>query len=625
VRDVIRRCIFGVDLNPLAVDLCKLALWLEGHAAGLPLSFLDHHIRHGNSLVGATRALVEQGIPDDAYKPVTGDDKPTASSIRKRNKQERELYLRQGLVQHDLFGAAAAPGDDLAAALRALDEAADDSVAAVRARAARYAALRREASPERAKFDLWTAAFFQPLTPANARYVPTMKDLIDFKPAGEKALMAAPLAQDVGFFHWGLEFPQVFYHKGTEDTKAGPLGSDLSALRAFVVSSGFDVVLGNPPWERIKLQEQEHFVDVPAIAGAANKAAREKKINEWRGGDDRQRTRIAAFDAAKYRAEAESRFVRASERFPLTAVGDVNTYALFSEHSRNLLAPTGRAGIIVPTGIATDDTTKRFFGDLVSRKSLARIVGFENEALIFPSVHHAFKFCAIVMSGSAHLIQKMRFVFFCRHFEHVESPERTFILSADDIVLINPNSLNCPIFRTSSDAELTKKIYRKVPVLNDARNGVNPWDTDFLRMLDMANDSHLFQSQPAEGLLPLYEAKMIWHFDHRFATYEDATEAQVNLGSLPQPGEEWKQHVEHTVLPRYWVPTNAVEERLAGRWECEWLLGFRDVTNSTNERTAIFAALPRNGVNHKTPLILPSSNISPILVACLHYRTENMS
>lgn len=85
VRDVIRRCIFGVDLNPLAVDLCKLSLWLEGHAAGLPLSFLDHHIRHGNSLVGATRELVEQGIPDDAYKPVTGDDKPTASSIRKRN------------------------------------------------------------------------------------------------------------------------------------------------------------------------------------------------------------------------------------------------------------------------------------------------------------------------------------------------------------------------------------------------------------------------------------------------------------------------------------------------------------------------------------------------------------
>jgi hypothetical protein len=384
VRDVIRRCIFGVDLNPLAVDLCKLALWIEGHAAGLPLSFLDHHIRQGNSLVGATRALVEQGIPDDAYKPVTGDDKPTASSIKKRNRQERELYLKQGgLVQGTLFAAApAAP--DLAAELRALDQASDDSVPAVRARAARYAALRGQAAAERAKFDLWTAAFFQPITPANAKAIPTSGDLFKLDPAGEKALLAAPLADAVGFFHWELEFPQVF------------AASQPSALSP-QPSVGFDVVLGNPPWERIKLQEQEHFVDVAAIAQAANKAAREKMIAAWRAGDAQQQARIALFDAAKYRAEAESRFVRASERFPLTAVGDVNTYALFAEHSRSLIAPTGRAGMIVPTGIATDNTTKDFFGDLNQRKQLLSLYDFQNTYL-FPGVGHGvMHFCLITM------------------------------------------------------------------------------------------------------------------------------------------------------------------------------------------------------------------------------------
>ncbi len=256
------------------------------------------------------------------------------------------------------------------------------------------------------------------------------------------------MADEVGFFHWELEFPQVFDEDG---------------------SDGFDVVLGNPPWERIKLQEQEHFVDVPEIAGAANKAAREKAIAAWRNGDAAQRARIAQFDAAKYRAEAESRFVRASERFPLTAVGDVNTYALFAEQVRTLLSPTGRAGIIVPTGIATDDSTKAFFGDLVRQESLARIVGFENEALIFPSVHHAFKFCTITMAGAGRQVHAARYVFLCRHFEHVEQKDRNFVLTRDEIAQINPNTGTAPVFRTRTDAELTKKIHQATSVLINER------------------------------------------------------------------------------------------------------------------------------------------------------------
>ncbi|NTU82967.1 MAG: N-6 DNA methylase, partial [Chloroflexales bacterium] len=609
VRDVIRRCIFGVDLNPLAVDLCKLALWLEGHAAGLPLSFLDHHIRHGNSLVGATRALVEQGIPDDAYKAVTGDDKATASSVRTRNKQERELHQKQGMVQHDLFAAEASAGDDLAAALRALDAAADDSVAAVRARAARYAALRRQAQPERAKFDLWTAAFFQPLTPSNARYAPTSKDLIDFNPTGEKALMAAPLAESVGFFHWELEFPQVFHHKDTEVTKAGQLGSDLGALRAFVVSSGFDVVLGNPPWERIKLQEQEHFVDVPEIAGAANKAARDKAIAAWRQGDERQRARIALFDAAKYRAEAESRFVRASERFPLTAVGDVNTYALFAEHCRILLSPTGRAGIIVPTGIVTDDTTKDFFGDLVEKQSLVQVLGFENEAFIFPAVHHSFRFCGMILNGASHRNINADFVFFCRHFEHLTHVERHFNLTRGDIALISPNTRTCPIFRTAADAELTKKLYRQVPVLQDERNGVNPWGVRFLAMLHMANDSHLFRDASGEGLVPLYEAKLLHQFTHRWATYDNDEVRLATVEELINP--------QLALSPRYWVKADEVDIRFQEKkWCRRWVLGWRDICRSHDERTAIACVFPRSASGDTFLLMLPAKD-EATLASCL--------
>ncbi|HMO60355.1 MAG TPA: N-6 DNA methylase, partial [Roseiflexaceae bacterium] len=489
VRDVIQHCIYGVDLNPLAVDLCKLALWIEGHNAGMPLSFLDHHIKQGNSLIGATRALVAQGIPDDAYKPVTGDDRKVASEIRKRNKAERDRY-KQGAEQHSLFDAPANDGGAaLAEALRQLDEMSAGTVAEVRAKAGRYRQLRAEAEAEFTHFNLWVSAFFQPLTPANAQRIPTTTTLADFErnPRTVRADVvgaANGLAAEVGFFHWELEFPQVFDREMNHEDTKGTKGDDLRALRAFVVKpeeihhedtkgtknddlrafvvdSGFDVVLGNPPWERIKLQEQEHFVDVPEIARAANKSAREKMIAEWRSGSTHQRSRIAEFDAARYRAEAESRFVRASGRFPLTAVGDVNTYALFAEHFRSTIAPKGRAGVIVPTGIATDDSTKAFFGAL-SNGQLISLFDIENREAIFPGVHRSYKFSLLTIGTTN---QPAQLLFFATNTAQLAEPQRRFSLTPEEIALINPNTRTAPVFRTSADAELTKKIYRRVPVL----------------------------------------------------------------------------------------------------------------------------------------------------------------
>ena len=576
VRDVIRRCIFGVDLNPLAVDLCKLALWIEGHAAGLPLSFLDHHIRCGNSLVGATRALVEQGIPDEAYRPIHGDEKEIAALLRKRNRAERDAYTRHRTVQERMFAdeLTAAP---LARALAALDELADESVAAVRARAARYADLRQAHRRERARDDLWTAAFFQPLTRANAPWVPTSADVIDADPTGQKALLAGGLAQEIGFFHWDLEFAQVFADRG-----------------------GFDVVPGNPPWERIKLQEQEHFVDIPAIRDAPNKAARAEQIAAWRRGTPEQQQRIAQYDAALYRAEAESRFVRGSGRFPLTAVGDVNTYALFAELSRTLLAPDGRAGIIVPTGIATDDGAKAFFGDLIARRQIISLYDFENREALFPGVHRSYKFSLLTI-GAAQAAP--RFVFFATHAAHLRDERRVFSLTPTDLARINPNTRTAPLFRTRRDADLTAAIYARVPVLINETTGENPWGVSFLRMFDMSNDSHLFRPVPAPAEaragwgdhLPLYEAKLLHQFTHRWATYEGGATREATAAELADP--TW------TITPRYLVPAAEVEARLAGRWDRRWLLGWRDITNATNERTAIFSLLPRVGVGNKAPLI----------------------
>ena len=227
------------------------------------------------------------------------------------------------------------------------------------------------------------------------------------------------------FFHWPLEFPDV--------TAAG----------------GFDCVLGNPPWERIKLQEQEFFAArSERVAKAPNAAARRTMIAALAKGDLAERALHRDFENAKRDAEASSQSVRECGRFPLTATSDVNTYALFAEAFLRLPHPAGRAGLIVPTGIATDDSTKAFFDEVAGKGRLASLYDFENRETTFPEVHRSHKFSLLTLGDGA---ASARFVFATR-VEHLHDERRAFALSADDIRLINPNTRTCPVFRSTSTA-----------------------------------------------------------------------------------------------------------------------------------------------------------------------------
>lgn len=592
VRDVIQHCIFGVDLNPLAVDLCKLALWLEGHSSGKPLSFLDHHIRHGNGLIGTTFDLVKQGIPDDAYKPVSGDDKSVSSALRKRNKTERELY-QANKRQHSLFDQEpqAQEGSDYAQALQTLDNQASDDVTAVRSKASDYYRQRGKAEQLFQKFNLWCAAFFMPHSKENLDRIPTTKTIADYEdnPRAVRADLlgaANALAHSANFFHWELEFPQIF----------------LNPERP----AGFDVVLGNPPWEMLNLIEKEHFVDVPEIRNAATAALRAKMIETWRSGSDSQRLRIAEFDQAKHNADATTRFINASGRFPLTAVGRLNTYALFAEHAHTIINDTGRTGIIVPTGIATDDSTKAFFASLSSKKQLISLFDFENSQPIFPGVHRSYKFCTLTIGKAK---EATEFIFFANNINQLADPQRRFTLSPDEVALINPNTRTAPIFRTKADAELTKKIYRNVPVLqleNPTEQAsaikANPWNVSFRQgLFNMSSDSDLFLNQPSTNSLPLYEAKLIHQYTHRWASYHNGDTYDLSPQELQDP------HL--TITPRYWVEREHVESKLQERnWHKQWLLGFRDIARSTDERTAIFGIIPLAAVGHTAPLMLAEAS-----------------
>jgi len=587
LREVIAHCLYGVDLNPLAVDLCQLALWLEGHTAGAPLSFLDHHIRCGNSLVGVLDpGALEAGIPDEAFAPVGGDDKAVAKRIKARNKRER---ISTQSAMH--FEESAAEVGDAWDALDALGEA---TAADVRRKAERYRALRSGAQAQRdeSAAHLWTAQFLQPLTPAHECQLCTTEPLREFLASGrihgELLGAAAGLAAEQRFFHWRVEFPAVFER------------------------GGFDVVLGNPPWERIKLQEEEHWADDPWILGAQHKAERERRIAAYANSTEpAKRERHARFERARHASEAAAKFMRASGRFPLSSAGDINTYALFAELARQLVGPNGRVGMIVQTGIATDFTYQRFFADLVMRGSLVSLIDLENRDGIFPGMHRTHpKFCLLTLSAQP--VAEAQFGFFLTRADHARDPWRTFPLTAADFALLNPNTRTTPVFRTRVDAALTKKIYRQVPVLVNHQTGVNPWGVSFQRMFDMSNDSDLFKTREildqlgggleanrwiaADGAeyWPLYEGKMLHQLDHRWATWDGDAFRDATAAEKADPGFE--------PLPRYWVRAERCREKLGE--ERPWLLAFRDITNASNECTFIAALLPPAAVGNKAPLML---------------------
>ncbi|MBE9013911.1 hypothetical protein IQ250_27355 [Pseudanabaenaceae cyanobacterium LEGE 13415] len=533
---------------------------------------------------------MKEGIPDDAYKPVTGDERAIASDLKKRNKKERsqfdQMTIFESAIEADL--------PEIAQMWRDVGALPEETAADVRSKKVRSLELRRDRQwwSNVEACNLWTAAFFTPLTSENLAVLPTSEALARYlrekdRPVAVKNSMTAiveaanQLATEKRFFHWALEFPEVFEQ------------------------GGFDCVLGNPPWERIKLQEKEFFAARDAeIANAANKAARDKLIKEL----IKTNPELAKdWDDAKYGAEAQSRFIREAGRFPLTAVGDVNTYAIFAETARNIISPAGRASVIVPTGIATDDTCKRFFGDLGQVRSLVSLFDFENRERLFAAVDSRMKFSLLAMSGKP--IERSKFSFFSTNVRHLENPQRVFELSAEEIALLNPNTLTCPVFRTKADAELTKKIYDRVPVLENEKTGQNPWGISFMSMFHMSNDSGLFENSSGSNLVPLYEAKMLHQFDHRWATYDSE-------GSTRDLTDTEKVDPEFLPTPRYWVERSQVENRLSDRWQKGWLLGFRDITNSTNERTAIFSLLPKVAVGHTAPIIFINEKI-PLVAALL--------
>lgn len=600
LREVVGHCIYGVDRNPMAIELARMALWLEGYEEGRPLGFLDHHLQVGDALLGLTDLKVlEQGIAKDAFKPLSGDDKDVCKELAKANAAGLKQIAKDLQGRQMLLGVDNRSGLEALRAIETLPADTPEQVAA-KEQAWRHFLEDSANSSLAHTADALVGAYLLPKVQDTADTVPTSITLhaLLTDPQRAQTEHAAPIAaaraacKQARVFHWPLAFPQVF------------------------AQGGFDCVLGNPPWEVSQMGEEEFF------------ATRAQRIAELAG--DARKQAIAAlpetdprlwdeFVKESQRIAAANNFYRESGRFPLTAVGKLNTYPLFAETILQIHADSGRAGFVVPTGIATDDSTKAYFGHITQHRRLVSLYDIENREKLFPAVDSRMKFCLLTLGAA----EQAEFVCFATQVSQLADPRRRFTLTPEEFRLINPNTLTCPVFRSERDSELTKKLYRAAPVL--MRDAVvagegkhakvvepeqNPWGITFSQgLFNMTSASHLFKDEPAADRLPLYEAKLIHQFDHRWATYTpDGNSRDVTLPEKSGP--------DFTVTPRYWVNRAEVEERLCKRdrdgnviwqWGRDWLMGWRDICRATDERTVIASVVPRVGTGDTLLLMFPDT------------------
>ena len=588
LRDVIGQCVYGIDINPLAAELCKTALWLEANNRGQPLSYLDHHIVCGNSLLGTTPDLIAQGIPNTAYKHIVGDDKQRLKQLRTANRNElkqrnQELLPLRWSTSEEITALA----DDMAF----INTADDATTGDVATKAALHEELQQSDSYTRAKrvADSWSAAFVIPKTADH----PAITDSTIRAIAQGRSVdpdirrVVNRLADQYQFLHPHIAFPDI--HE----------------------SGGFDAVIGNPPWEKVKLHEREWFANrVPEIAAAGIKTVRQKLVDALEREDP---DTYAEYQAAARHAASVSGFLRNTGRYPLGARGDTNTYPVFTELMRNAISPEGRVGVIVPTGIATDNPTRHFFADLINSRSLVSLYDFENKKQIFPAVHSSARFCLLTLTGRRRPAKDATFVFFAHEVSDIDNPDKRFVITAEDFALLNPNTRTTPTFRRRRDADIATAVHRRLPIL--VREGDptgNPWEMEFQQMFHMTNDAHLFRTRSEleddgwtlvgnhfvrgdQRYLPLYEGKMAGMHDHRAADVIKSPTARQRQRQPRYIPTTDKKNPNRLAIPLNWVPGDVVAERVHDARG--WLAGFSDATSVTNQRTMICSAIPHSAVS----------------------------
>lgn len=626
-RIILKRCVYGVDKNPMVVELAKVSLWLHTFTAGAPLSFIDHHLRCGDSLYGESVGSLLSRVSNSGHKFFISDELTSAyTSAADMHDIEKltDIEISEAHASAEMFERIklrTKPLDQfmkLFHALDWLDPSDKDNQTAI-------SAWLDGQFGNPIQVALGNVYLTAASTVANDKKQIEVSETLqnDSRPEAQRFAVLMGQALDLinreNFLNWEVTFPGVW--QDWDEQKTG----------------GFDAIIGNPPWDIFEFQEVPWFEFRNSdIALIPRKSERVKAIQALESANP---SLWNEYNHARSRFDQAVKQIKKKESaYRWNNKGRMDLYKLFAERAIELLAPSGIAGFLVKIGIATDKGTADFFHSLATTKRVKTLYGFENRKVFFPDIHAGEKPCVFIASRERRF-ETTNCAFGLHSIEDLEQADRRLALSAQDFALLNPNTNTAPVFRSSKDAELTFKAYRKRPVLHRRNDGEANWPVTYHQMLNISSDEALFktseQLQNKEGAfpieknrfqtqdsvwVPIYEGKMVQAYDHR------ASDIYLNRKNVFRPGQQVavptseKQDPDRLAKPRFFVKESK------SRWptEDEWIIAFKDVTATTNMRTMIATIIPKSAAANTLPVLSLHKGIQDrALVACQILATLN--
>lgn len=556
-RLLLKRVIFGVDVNPFSIELSKLSLWIDSFIFGTPLSFLEHHIKCGNALIGTSIADFKQNT----------------------------LAKSKGLFLQDLDSKFNA----LQEVFYKLDSIKDSTEIDIKESKRLY---QDEILPTLTKLNLY-------LNYQNTKHF--IKDpqerqsLLALQQAGLESLEQNKKAKDLiesyaktyRFFNYEIEFPEI--------VNGG-------------VFVGFDIIIGNPPWDKTKFSDSDFF---PQFISNYRTLSKSKK--------EEIKTNLLAKPYIKAQYEREKTFIQSvndyyKESYPLNSgSGDGNLFRFFVEKNLHLLAKNATLNYVLPSALMLEEGSLSLRKEILEHKRLNFFYSFENREGIFNDVHRSYKFALMqVQNTQADSTHKIKTMFYKTNIDSVYDTNNIIETSLEEIAILSPSQIALQEVRDKKDLEILAKCYARFKPLS------LEW-LDFRRELDMTNDKKIFIESFSEGLLPLYEGKMIHQFNAEFSEpsyFLDSTSFDKRLRSkeihrLKQDlGINSKEYENILKTLSNSQSVEVLEDSLICYDREFFRLGFRDIASDTNERTAIFCLLPKNvGFGHSMFANIPKRYI----------------
>ena len=355
---------------------------------------------------------------------------------------------------------------------------------------------------------------------------------------------------------------------------------------------GFDCLLGNPPWEKINLEDKEFFaIRKPAISEIKNASKRNKAIQALKQAEPALFQEYA--DAIDF-TNKQIAFFKESGSYKFGNEGLLNTYPLFTEKVGEILNADGACGYIIPSGFFMDDTTSPLFRHYFQSNRLKSIYDFENRKKIFQHVDSRYRF-SVVTIAKQNEKEKAQFLFFLQNIEDIPFNPNAIYLGFDELKLFNPNNQLMPAFKNQFEVDINRKLYRF---------GVLRADGDLTstahvhRMINISTESGSLHAYSGEGLLRVYESKFIHQYDHRFAT------ALENSDQVVYCTNSQKSNLDFEITPKSYAPESLAKEKgTKWKWGKKWYLAYRVISRSTDARTSIATIIPQSVVSNSAFLI----------------------